>query len=191
MIKPHKLVETTRSSKKVFDGGLLQVYKDEVNLPDGETSYREWIDHPGACAILPVHQNGEVVLLSQYRYPIKQIFYEVPAGKIDPGEDPLHTVERELEEEAGVTAKHVEYTGHFYPAIGYANEIIHLFIAWQLDIQPNNVDDDEFVEPFRIPFRQAISMVENGEITDGKTMACIWKAMVWWRKNEPFKLELG
>ena len=191
MSDPHKLVETTRSSVKVFNGNLLQVYKDEVNLPDGETSFREWIAHPGACAILPIHRNGEVSLISQFRYPVGKVFREVPAGKIDPGEDPNKTVERELEEEAGVTAQHVQYTGEFYPAIGYANEIIYLYLAWDLEVQPNNVDDDEFVEPFTVPFKQAVQMVEEGQITDGKTIACIWKAMFWWRKNGPFEVDLG
>ncbi len=185
-----KLVEKQRTSQKVFDGELLQVYKDEVILPDGNTSYREWIDHPGACAILPVLQNGQVVLISQFRYPVGQIFYEVPAGKIDPGEDPFDTIERELKEEAGVTARNIAYTGLFYPAIGYANEVIHLYVAWDCDQQENNVDPDEFVEPWKISFSESLSMVANGEITDGKTMACLWKAKIWWEKNGPFKINL-
>ncbi len=186
-----KLAEKKINSTRVFDGELLQVYKDKVELPDGKTSIREWIDHPGACAILPVKQDGNVVLISQYRYPAGQIFYEVPAGKIDPGEDPFHTVVRELKEEAGVIAKNMAYTGLFYPAIGYANEVIHLFIAWDINQHANNVDDDEFVEPWTLSFKECLDMVKKGEITDGKTMACIWRAQIWWEQNQPFPITFG
>lgn len=185
------LAEKQINSKKVFNGELLQVYKDDVELPDGKTSIREWINHPGACAILPVKRDGNVVLISQYRYPVRQIFYEVPAGKIDPGEEPFNTMKRELKEEAGVIAENMEYTGLFYPAIGYANEVIHLFIAWDIEQQQNNVDPDEFVEPWTVSFKECLNMVKRGEITDGKTMACIWKAKFWWEKNKPFSIDFG
>ena len=178
------LVEGTVSSQKVFEGKLLHVYYDEARLPDGQVSSREWIKHPGACAVVPVFENGDVMFVKQFRYSMAQIFYEVPAGKIDPGETPDSTAKRELAEEAGVSAKNVEYIGHFYPAIGYADEVIHVYIAWNLELIPQNTDHDEFVEQVRIPFSEAIDMVHTGEINDGKTVVCLLRAWHWWQNRK-------
>lgn len=183
-----KLIERKIDSKKVFSGELLHVYKDTVTLPNGKKSTREWIRHPGASAILPVFENGDVMLIKQFRYPLSQIFYEVPAGKIDENEPPGVTSSRELEEETGLICDYMAYVGHFYPAIGFSDEVIHLYTAWGLKKGRQSVDSDEFVELVRIPFNQAVNMVENGEITDGKTMACIYRTINWWNRNAPFPL---
>lgn len=185
------LVEQTVSSEKVFEGKLLHVYYDEARLPDGKISSREWIKHPGACAVVPVFENGDVMLVRQFRYSMSQIFYEVPAGKIDPGESPDRTAERELAEEAGVSAKNMEYVGHFYPAIGYADELIHIYIAWNLTMIPQDTDHDEFVEQVRIPFKEAIHMIHSGEINDGKTVICLLRAWDWWEKNRVSGMRLS
>ena len=188
MKNPAKLLERKLNSRKVFSGRLLHVYKDSVILPDGEKTTREYIKHPGATAVLPVFENGDVILIKQFRYPLSQIFYEVPAGKIDAGEDPETTGIRELQEETGLVCNHFSYIGHFYPSIGYTDEIIHLYIAWSINEKQTNTDDDEFLIPARIPFRDAIEMVQSGEISDGKTMICLLQAWKWWEINQPFKI---
>lgn len=185
----HKLLlEKTRSSKEVFNGKLLHVFYDEAVLPDGNLSSREWIKHPGACAVVPVFENGDLMMIRQFRYPTSQIFWEVPAGKIDAGEPEDTTALRELKEEAGVATDDFAYVGHFYPGIGYSDEVIHIYTAWNLAPVPQKVDEDEFVTRERIPFSQAVEMVHSGEINDGKTVICILRAWEWWKKNGPFKL---
>ena len=183
-----KLLELKISSEPVFSGKLLDVRRDIAKLPNGSESVREWIKHPGATAVIPVFENGDIMLLHQFRYPLSQVFMEVPAGKLDPGESADITGERELAEEAGLQCKQFEYVGHFYPGIGYSDEIIHIYIAWDLSEIPDKTDDDEFVEPFRVPFKKAVEWALNGEISDGKTIISLLKAWNWWKKNEPFKI---
>lgn len=188
MNESEKLVESKISSKEVFNGKLLHVFCDEARLPDGSTSTREWIRHPGASAVLPVFENGDVMMVKQFRYPLRQIFYEVPAGKLDPGETPDSTAKRELKEEAGISGKSVHYLGRFYPSIGYTDEVIHLYTAWDLESFKQNVDDDEFLLKERLPFKEVVEMVHNGEISDGKTMVTILRAWHWWQENGPFEI---
>lgn len=176
MHKAKDLTETTINSKEVYKGRLLHVFYDEVTLPDESVSSREWIKHPGACAIVPIFENGDVMLIDQYRYPAKKQFIEVPAGKIDSGEHPDKTAERELIEETGLSAKKIERIGHLYPAIGYADEIIHIYVATGLSESEENTDDDEFVAKRRVPFSEAIDMVHSGEIDDAKTITCLLRA---------------
>ena len=185
---PTKLIERKISSEKVFSGELLQVYKDQVTLPDGGKAGREWIKHPGASAVLPVFKNGDVMLVKQFRYPLSQIFYEVPAGKIDKGEPPGDTAIRELKEETGLVGGNIAYVGHFHPAIGFSDEVIHFYVAWDLEESMQSVDIDEFVQMARMPLHEVITMIENGQITDGKTMVCVHRAMHWWAQNGPFAL---
>ena len=167
------LVEQRKYSEKVFSGELLHVFKDEAILPDSSTGRREWIQHPGACAVVPMFGNGDCVLIQQFRYPAQQLFWEVPAGKIDFDEDPLSTASRELEEETGYRAEQLTYIGHFYPAIGYADEIIHIYLAEGLTQGAQNTDQDEFLSIYRVPFEEALSMIDSGEINDAKTISSI------------------
>ncbi len=183
-----KLIERTIESCEQFKGNLLHVYVDKALMPDGSSSVREWIRHPGACAVVPVFRDGTVMLVKQYRYPVKQVFFEVPAGKIDPGEPPETTALRETEEETGILAGSIEYIGHFYPCIGYSDEIIHIYSAWDLEQLPENTDDDEFLVNARIPFKQALSMIEEGVITDAKTICSLMKTHMWWLQNSPFQI---
>jgi ADP-ribose pyrophosphatase len=186
-----KLVEKPLSSKKVFDGKLLQVFLDEVQLPDGSSSTREWIKHPGASAIVPVFEDGAIMLVKQFRYPPRKIFAEVPAGKLDPGENPESAARRELTEESGLVCKHIEFAGSFCPAIGYADEEIYVYVAWGLEQQEKNSEVDEFLLNYRLPFSEALKMIETGEISDGKTICALLKARIWWKKNKPFDINLG
>lgn len=183
-----QLFETRYSSKEVFKGKLLHVYTDDVILPDKTMSTREWIKHPGACAVVPVFRDGTIMLLNQFRYPPRKVFVEVPAGKIDPGEDPAVTAERELLEESGVRCKNLVKVGHFYPAIGYADEIIYSYAAWDLSVEDQNADHDEFLQPNRIPYKLALRMIESGEITDAKTLSTLIQVKNWWLKNSPFEI---
>ena len=183
MIKTSALIETTKASKEVYKGKLLHVFYDEAILPDGEVSGREWIKHPGACAIVPVFENGDIMMINQFRYPMKQIFLEVPAGKIDPNENPFDTAKRELVEETGISAKEFHYVGHFYPAIGYADEIIHIFAATGLLEGVKEADKDEFLMNERISFNHAIELIHKGEITDGKTISSLTRVYNWYRKE--------
>lgn len=182
------LVENKLKSHEIYSGELLHVFKDEVKLPDGRKSVREWIKHPGACAVVPVFSNGELLMLRQFRYPPQQLFWEVPAGKIDSGESHNTTARRELEEESGYRCGHLHYIGHFYPGIGYSNEVIHIYTAWNLMESKQKVDQDEFVISERIPFAGAVEMVHSGEINDGKTVICLLRAWHWWQSNGPFNI---
>lgn len=188
MIKSKLLVEEKKGSRRIYQGDLLDVRKDSAVLPDGSFSTREWIKHPGACAVVPVFENGDIMLIQQFRYPAQQIFLEVPAGKIDHGEDQLRTAKRELREETGLSAEKFEYIGHFYPCIGYSDEVIHIYAAWGLEHNDSAEDQDEFVENERVSFRKAIELVDQGYINDGKTMVSLCRTWSWWKKKGPFKV---
>ncbi len=180
----NKLVEKKQASKQVYDGKLLKVFVDYVELPDGSKGTRDWIKHPGACAVIPIFENGDILLIEQYRYCCKQVFIEVPAGKIDMNESPDKTAERELKEETGVVATDLHYIGYFYPAIGYSDEIIHIYAAKNLKMELQNPDADEFVTLLRISFTEAMQMIHSGEITDGKSIVCLQRVWNWMQAQE-------
>ena len=168
------LTETSLSSESVFDGDLLHVRRDTVRLPDGQTSAREWIEHPGAAAVVPVDDEGRVVLVRQFRFPPRREFWEVPAGKLDAGgASPLEQAQRELAEEVQLAAQRWTPLGSTYPGIGYSDEIIHLFLAEGLIEASEESDDDEFVEPFRMPLAEAVAMARRGEIEDAKSCVAL------------------
>ncbi len=168
------LEEKTVSSKRVYDGALLHARRDIVSLPDGSESIREWIDHPGASAIVPSFADGSTLLLRQFRYPARKVFWEVPAGKLDvKGEYPEAVAMRELDEETGWRAKTFERLGSFYPCIGYSNEIIHIFLALDLEQGTQALGEGELVEVVRMPFDEALSMVYGGEVEDMKTISAL------------------
>lgn len=175
---PSNLTETTLSSKHIFSGRLLEVYLDTVQLPNGKTSTREWIDHPGASCIIPVLPDGKLGLIRQYRYAAKSVFIEFPAGKLDKGETPEHCATRELEEEIGFTAKKFTFLTHIHPAIGFSNERMWLYLAEELTRTRENKDKDEFLELLPTDTKKAMEMVKNGEITDVKTLIGLF-----WFKN--------
>ncbi|HAC15790.1 MAG TPA: NUDIX domain-containing protein [Bacteroidetes bacterium] len=173
MLIHHKLLEKTVDTDLVFDGTLLKVRKDRALLPNGGISTREWIQHPGACAVVPVFDNGDVMLVQQFRYGTKQVFIEVPAGKIDSGEAPDITATRELEEEVGLICDELIYLGHQYPAIGFSDEILHNYLALNLHEVPDKMDHDEFVEKLRVPFGQAMDWIFDGTINDAKSIIAL------------------
>jgi ADP-ribose pyrophosphatase len=167
------LVETVISSEKLLDGLLLKAWRDTVRLPNGKTAIREHIKHPGAVIMIPLFPNGDTMLIRQFRYPVGKIFIELPAGKLDGAEPPEQAVQRELAEEIGYTSGKVTRLAEFYPCIGYSNEKMWLFAAEDLKEAAAVMDHDEFIEPLRLPFREAVAMTQRGEIDDMKTIAGI------------------
>lgn len=155
---------------KVYEGRLLHVHRDEVRLPDGKASVREYITHPGAVVVMPFTADGQLVLERQHRYPLHRDFIELPAGKIDPGEDNLACAQRELLEETGYRAGEWRYVTTVYPCIGYADEKLVYYLARDLRFEGHDPDDDEFLEIFTVPFSEAMAMVQRGEICEAKTV---------------------
>jgi len=180
---PIDLSEHCISSQTIASGGMLTVKRDQVRLPNGNTSQREYVIHPGAVVVVPILPNGNVVLEKQFRYALHQVFIELPAGKIDAGEDILITGQRELLEETGYSASDWVKLGHQHPCIGYSNEIIHIYLARGLSAGAHQRDDDEHLDIFEAPFEQCLSMIQNGEITDGKTMIALFFAEKYLQKH--------
>lgn len=170
------LVETLRDSESVFSGKLLKVRRDNVSLPDGKPAIREYITHPGAVVIIAVLPDGRLVFERQYRYPLRRAFLELPAGKIDPGEEIAATAVRELREEAGYVAGCWRYLGVFHPCIGYSDERIEIFLAEDLSEVGAELDDGEFLEVLALTLDEALESVRSGRITDGKTIAALFWA---------------
>lgn len=173
------LEEKTIRSRTIFDGKLIRVQLDEVKLPDGRTSTREIVKHPGAVAVLAFTKDGKLVLVRQYRNPLEKIILEIPAGKLEPGEDPKACAFRELEEETGYRAKEMEPVVSFYTSPGFADEKIYLFEARGLDKGEMHPDTDEFVEVEEVTLEEAFAKIEEGQICDAKTMVAVY----FWRNR--------
>lgn len=166
------LQETVVSQQEVYSGKLLHVHRREVRLPDGRAAGREMIVHPGAAAMVVLDDEGNTVLERQWRSPLDRAFWEIPAGKIDKGEDPFETAVRELQEETGLAAEKWVELGTIHNAIGYSNERIVIYLAQGIYAAENGqkLDVGEFLTLSRMPFEKALEMTRNGEITDVKTL---------------------
>lgn len=164
-LREHKLDE-----KLAYDGHFLKVQRDTVELPDGKHSTREYIRHPGAVVILPLFDDGSVLLERQFRYPLQQVFVEFPAGKIDPGEDPMACAKRELLEETGFTAAEWTPVCTIHNAIAYSDEHLDIFLARGLMAGERNLDDGEFLETFTATVPEMLDWIKSGKITDVKTV---------------------
>ena len=162
--------EQQLDSETVFSGKLLHVRRDRVRLPDGQEATREYIVHPGAAMIIAMPDPDTIVLERQFRYPLRRHFIELPAGKIDPGEAPLPTATRELEEECGYTAARWRHLTTLHPCIGYADERIELFLAETLTALPRRLDEGEFLDVLIVPLCDAIDWVREGRITEAKAV---------------------
>ncbi|MEQ1597943.1 MAG: NUDIX hydrolase [Methylotenera sp.] len=177
------LTEHLISSETIASGGMLNVKRDQVRLNNGNTTQREYVVHPGAVVVVPILANGNVILERQFRYPLHQVFIELPAGKIDAGEEILITGQRELLEETGYTASEWVKLGHQHPCIGYSNEVIHMYLARGLNAGEHQRDEDESLEVFEAPFEVCIKMIQSSEITDGKTIVALFFAEKFLLKN--------
>jgi len=170
------LIEEAVSSEEIYKGKIVHLFCDTVRLPNGKEATREVIRHVGAAAIVPLTDEGNVILVRQYRYPFSQVMLEIPAGKLDIGEDPMDCAKRELIEETGYDAKELVYLGAFYPSVAMLNEVIHLFLAKNMTLCETNLDEDEFLHVEQRPLREVVEAVMRGEIPDGKTQTAILKA---------------
>lgn len=161
----------------LYQGKILNLRKDKVELENGRISYREVVEHNGGVCVLPITEDGNVLLVSQYRYPYKEEVLEAPAGKMDhPGENPLQCGKRELEEETGYIAEEYLDLGCLYPSPGYTNEIIHLYAAKKLTKTAQKLDEGEFLDVKTLGFEEAVTLVLEGKIMDSKTQAVLLKA---------------
>ena len=164
------LKETRIDGELAYDGSFLKVTRDRISLPDGAETHREFIRHPGAVVILPLFEDGSVLLERQFRYPLGEVFIEYPAGKIDAGEDPLACAKRELQEETGYTASDWRFVCTIHNAIAYSDEHLDLYLARGLTAGPVKLDDGEFLETFRASVPEMLEMVRSGQVTDVKTV---------------------
>jgi ADP-ribose pyrophosphatase len=169
------LKEEGLSSELLFQGNFLHAKRDTVRLPDGQTATREYVIHPGAVVVVPLLDDGRLVLERQYRYPVGQVMTEFPAGKLDAGESPLVCGQRELLEETGYTAREWAYAGLMHLAVGYSTEIIHIFFARGLTLGDRQLDHGEFVDVFTATPQELFDGCRDGRVTDAKTHSC----MVW------------
>lgn len=164
------LREHRTSSEDVYSGKFLHLKKDIVKLPDGNTTFREYLIHPGAVAIMPILNDGRILLERQFRYPVDAAMIEIPAGKLELGEDPLLCAQRELLEETGYSAKSWEFLGRIHPVISYSTEIIDIYLAKDLTLGERALDEGEFLDVFAATLDEMHAWIAEGKITDVKTI---------------------
>jgi len=169
LMTENDFIEKQIDSIRVYNGRLLQVYRDSVHLPNGKISSREWIKHPGAAVVIPYLGDGQILLIRQYRYPVGQIMLELPAGKMDPNESPVETIRRELAEETGYFPGQLTELGLIHTCVGYSDERLYLYWADNLQRANPQPDEDETIEIVPLGIDSAIGLLRKGSITDAKT----------------------
>ena len=170
------LNEKTLAVKEIFNGRVIDVVVKDVELIDGSKSKREVVLHNGGCCILPIDNDGNTYLVKQFRSPFERILLELPAGKLEKGEDPQECAVRELREEIGFKCSDVTNLGEMIVSPGYCSEVIHLYMAQGLTFVGQDLDEGEFVNIIKLPFKKLVDMVNDGTIIDGKTCLCVLKA---------------
>lgn len=179
-----ELFEKTIEKNYVYEGKIINVRRDKAALPTGKPCTREVVEHNGGVCVAALTDSNELLFVRQFRYPYMEVILELPAGKLEKGEDPFEAGKRELEEETGNIAEKYADLGKFYPTPGYCGEIIHLYAAWNLTETHMHLDDDEYLEVERIPLSKAVDMVLSGEIVDGKTQALVMRVAEMQRRGE-------
>ena len=169
------LVEVQIDTQDVYRGKLLHIKCDRVRLPDGTEATREYVVHPGAAMIIPILPDGRLLMERQYRYPLRRVMLEFPAGKLDPGEEMLKTAQRELLEETGYRADHWEWLAEVHPIISYTTERIEIYLATGLTLERAQLDAGEFLETIAVDFADAYARMKAGAITDVKTMIGLYQ----------------
>ena len=177
-----ELTEKKLGSELKYKGSVIDVYSDTVLLENGKEASRDVVRHPGGVCIVALTENNEVYLVKQFRYPHAKVLTEIPAGKLEWGEEHYDCGRRELKEETGCTADEFTYLGCLLPTPAYDSEVIHMYLAKGLHKDKQKLDEDEFLEAFTVPFDKAVEMVMNGELTDAKTQLAILKAAALLRK---------
>ncbi|MFW5692029.1 MAG: NUDIX hydrolase [Chloroflexota bacterium] len=175
-MRPEEMREHVEKTERLYSGRVVTLDLYEVTLPDGMTARREIVQHPGAVAIVAVDDADHVLLVRQYRTAADDILLELPAGTLEPGEDPAVCADRELQEEAGHKPGQLRAIGGIYAAPGYTTEYVHLFIATELKPSRLDADADEFIETVRLPLADALAMIDDGTIQDSKTVAGLLRA---------------
>lgn len=169
------LTEKQISYDYKFEGKIIKVRLDDALLPNGTVAKREIVEHNGGVCVAPLDDEENLYFVKQFRYPYMEIVTELPAGKLEKGEDPFEAGKRELKEETGAVANKYIYLGRLYPTPGYCGEIIHMYLATELEFGEQNPDEDEFLEIHKISLSEAVEMVMNGELPDSKTQTMILK----------------
>lgn len=170
-----ELVEKKISGETVFDGKIMHVRRDTVELGDGSEAFREVVDHSGGVCVLALDDENRVLMVRQFRYPFERVLREIPAGKLERGENPAEAAVRELREETGAVAGRMESLGEIYPTPAYCGEIIRMYLARDLVFGENDLDEGEFLDVERVPFETLVDQVLAGELRDAKTVAAILK----------------
>jgi ADP-ribose pyrophosphatase len=173
------MTELTLSTETLHYGKILNLRRDTVELPNKNIAAREVVEHSGGVCVLPLTDSDEVIMVKQFRYPFNTVTLEVPAGKLEKGEDPLECGKRELFEETGLTAEKIEFLGKLYPTPAYCTEVIHMYLARGLiESDSNSLDEDEFLDVVKLPFDKVIDMIFKNEIPDAKTQLAMLKTKV-------------
>ena len=170
--------EKTIETNVLYEGRIINLHVDTVLCPNGNTASREFIRHPGGVGVVPVDEQGYVYMVRQYRIPYDEILLEIPAGKLDKGEDTAIAAQRELREETGLRAEKIEFIGNFYPTVGVCDEDLRMYLATGLTQGEDDPDEDEFINVEKIHIDKLVDMIMNNEIKDGKTIAAILKAKI-------------
>lgn len=173
-----ELYEKTVSRKSIFKGVIVDLWVDQIELPNGAPAQREVVSHPGGVCVVPLHDDGSVTVVCQFRYPFGRVVTELPAGKLERGEDHRLAGIRELEEETGLTADTVHYLGGLLSSPGFSDEVIHIYLAQGLHQGERHPDPDEFLEVERVPFAALMEQVMDGTLDDAKTVAGLLKTKV-------------
>ena len=171
-----ELKEKQLESTRLYDGKIVKLYRDRVELPNGKEAFREVVRHPGGVIILPIDDEGNVWMVRQFRYPYDRAILEIPAGKLEYGEEPFSAARRELSEEIGAAAGRWTELGKLLPTPGFCDEVQHLYLARDLTFGETHPDEDEFLEQVKLPFAEACAMAVDGRLQDSKTVVALLRA---------------
>ena len=176
--------EKTLKSEMVYRGKVLNLRRDEVMTVSGKPSIREIVEHGGGVALVAVTDKGKVIMERQFRKPLERVVLEIPAGKLEDGEDPLSAAGREREEETGYRAEKIEYLTKYYPSVGYCQEALYMYLCTGLTKGQTDLDEDEAIDIYEYSFEELYDMIDRGELEDGKTMAALLAAQIRLAKKE-------